>query len=263
MESITIIILLILLFTVLAFVLIPIRIGQYYGSVQVIKTPELAKSPIGTVVGTAFGLLAFIMAFTFQIASSRYDARKKLLLDEVTAIRTVNLRAGFLPDTYRVKAKSDLLEYVTLQSKLSEEVTQLEQNINQLNNLLDTLWRDAERLALSTEYSGVHNTYITALNSLIDIHNQRLTIALEYRIPSFIKIILAIIIFCAMFSLGFYFGISGKNYFRATFIYGIIFSLVILLILILDHPEYGLSTVNQQPILLLQNQMKTQSLNGF
>lgn len=263
MDTSTFIALLITLITVLSFVLIPITLGKRYGASQIIKHPELTKAPVGTVVGTAFGLLAFIMAFTFQIASSRFDARKKLLLDEVTAIRTTNLRAGFLPDSYRIKSKTLLFEYVSFQTNITKDISQLEKNVNHLNLILDSLWRDAEHLALSKEYTGVHNNYIASLNTLIDIHNQRLTVAFEYRIPNFIIIILGIIIVCAMFSLGFYFGISGKNYFRVTMIYGIIFSLVIMLILILDHPELGLSNVNQQPILSLHMQMKSQLHKGF
>lgn len=263
MEFTTILTIALLLITVLAFVLAPISFGRLYGSKQIIKHPELTKVPVGTVIGTAFGLLAFIMAFTFQIASSRFDARKKLLLDEVTAIRTTNLRAGFLPEEYRTKSRTLLFEYVSLQTNITKDISQLEKNVNHLNLILDSLWLDAEHLALSKEYTGVHNNYIASLNTLIDIHNQRLTVAFEYRIPNFIIIILGIIIVCAMFSLGFYFGISGKNYFRVTMIYGIIFSLVIMLILILDHPELGLSNVNQQPILSLHMQMKSQLLKGF
>lgn len=263
MDIVTLFTLIITLITVLAFVLIPITLGQRYGAAQIIKTPALSNAPVGTVVGTAFGLLAFIMAFTFQIASSRFDARKKLLLDEVTAIRTANLRAGLLPESYKIKSKTLLLEYITLQTDLSNNISNLEKSVNRSNVILDSLWKDAEQFAVSKEYLGFHNLYITAINSLIDIHHQRLTVVFEYRIPTFIKLILGSIILCAMFSLGVLFGISGKNYFRVTVIYGLIFSLVILLILILDHPELGLTNVNQQPILSLQIQMKTESLNGF
>lgn len=263
MENATIITIVSTLLIVLAFVLSPAIIGQRYGSKQIIKHPDLSNAPIGTIVGTAFGLLAFIMAFTFQIASSRFEARKKLLLDEVTAIRAVNLRAGFLPENNKKKAKTLLLEYVNLQSNITTDLPLLEKKIIHLNEILDTLWNDAEKLAASKDFTNVQNNYLASLSSLIDIYNQRLTVAFEYRIPIFIMIILGVIIFCAMFLLGFYFGISSKNYFRATLIYAIIFSLVIMLILILDHPELGLTNVNQQPIMLLKTQMKMQMANGL
>ena len=49
-------------------------------------------------VGVTLGLLAFILAFTFGLASSRFDNRRQLLLDEANALGTTYLRAGMLPE---------------------------------------------------------------------------------------------------------------------------------------------------------------------
>ena len=45
------------------------------------------------------GLLAFILAFTFGAATSRFDDKKQLLLDEVNAIGTTFLRTDFLSES--------------------------------------------------------------------------------------------------------------------------------------------------------------------
>ena len=52
-------------------VLIPIFIGQRYGVYRSKKTPEKETSSVGTIVSAALGLLAFLLAFTFQIAFNR------------------------------------------------------------------------------------------------------------------------------------------------------------------------------------------------
>ncbi|MCK7520215.1 MAG: hypothetical protein MZV64_22250 [Ignavibacteriales bacterium] len=52
------------------------------------------------------GLLAFILAFTFGAATSRFDDKKQLLLDEVNAIGTTFLRADFLAESERADAKA-------------------------------------------------------------------------------------------------------------------------------------------------------------
>jgi hypothetical protein len=41
---------------------------------------------IGTVTGAALGLLALLLAFSFSIALSRYDARRGMVLEEANAI---------------------------------------------------------------------------------------------------------------------------------------------------------------------------------
>jgi ABC-type Fe3+ transport system permease subunit len=54
-------------------VLIPILLGQWYGQYRKKKTEEVQHAPVGSVVGAAFGLLAFMLAITFQIAANRYE----------------------------------------------------------------------------------------------------------------------------------------------------------------------------------------------
>ena len=100
-------------------VLIPIIIGQRYGIWRIKKSENLQNASVGSVVGAAFGLLAFMLAFTFQIAAGRYEARKELLLDEVTNIRTTWLRAGVIPEPFRSDTRKLLVEYVDLRVDLA------------------------------------------------------------------------------------------------------------------------------------------------
>jgi hypothetical protein len=58
-------------------VLIPIFIGQRYGVYRSKKIPPPDSGPVGTIVSAALGSLAFLLAFTFQIAVNRYTTEKK------------------------------------------------------------------------------------------------------------------------------------------------------------------------------------------
>ena len=54
-----------------------------------LKNPHMAKEQnpqVNTIMGASLGLLAFFLAFTFNMATSRYDARKQLVLDEAHGI---------------------------------------------------------------------------------------------------------------------------------------------------------------------------------
>jgi hypothetical protein len=53
--------------------------------------------PIDFVVGSTLGLLAFLLAFTFEMAACALDARKQLVLLETNWIGTAYLRAGSMP----------------------------------------------------------------------------------------------------------------------------------------------------------------------
>jgi ABC-type multidrug transport system fused ATPase/permease subunit len=242
-------------------VLIPVFIGQRYGIYISKKSTDIKEAPVGTVVGTAFGLLAFMLAFTFQIATNRYDARKELLLDEVTNIRTTYLRAGLLQEPFCTNTKELLVEYVDLRVALSEDTAMLKTALFRSQQILDTLWRYTERLAEQDRSSEVYALYTTSVNDLVANFNQRVSMTLEYRIPPLVLWILLIIAFFAMLTLGYQFGISGKGNFGVNLILALIFAVVMLLILALDRPETGMAKINQKPMLTLQRQLQAAQLN--
>jgi hypothetical protein len=236
-------------------VLIPIFIGQRYGIYRSKKQADLQNAPVGTVVGAAFGLLAFMLAFTFQIAASRYEARKELLLEEVTNIRTTYLRSGLLPEPFRSDTKKLLIEYVDLRVDIATDTIKLSFAMSRSQQILDRLWDFTETLAEQDRSSEVYALFTTSVNDLVDNYNQRITMTFEYRIPSVILWILFIISFFCMLSLGYHFGISGKGSFRINLLLAVIFAVVILLILALDRPETGLAKLNQKPMFTLQRQL--------
>ena len=64
---------------------------------------EKGQNPqVSTILGASLALLAFFLAFTFNMAGSRYDDRKKLVVDDpferpyspVTVMGTILFRAG-------------------------------------------------------------------------------------------------------------------------------------------------------------------------
>ena len=236
-------------------VLVPILLGQWYGVYRKKKTEEAQHAPIGSVVGAAFGLLAFMLAITFQIAANRYDTRKQLLLEEVTNIRTGYLRAGLIPEPYRSNTKNFLVEYVDLRVDLAKDLSKLNTGLSRSQQILDSLWKYTEALAEQDRSSEVYALYTTSINDMINLYNQRVSVALQYRIPPAVLFVLFVISFVSMFVLGYQFGISGKGNLRLIILLSVIFAIVMFLILALDQPEKGLATINQKPMVTLQQQL--------
>ena len=236
-------------------VLVPILLGQQYGIYRKKKTDEAPQPTVGAVVGTAFGLLAFMLAITFQLAANRYDTRKKLLLDEVTNIRTGYLRAGLIPEPYRSNTRKFLIEYVDLRVDFVKDIKKLEPGLVRSQQILDSLWKYTEALAEQDHNSEVYALYTTSVNSLVDSYNQRVSVTLQYRIPNAVLFVLFTISFVSMFLLGYQFGISGKGNLRVVVLLSVIFAIVMFLILALDRPEKGLATINQKPMFTLQEQL--------
>jgi hypothetical protein len=242
-------------------VLIPIFMGQRYGIYRSKKTEDMQHTPVGTVVGSTFGLLAFMLAFTFQIVSNRYDTRKELLVAEVTNIRTAYLRAGLIPEPFRTETRNLLVEYVDLRIQVAGDPSKIGHLRARSQQILDTFWSYSEKLGELDRSSENYSLFISSINDLVDNYNQRITMALEFRIPVVILWALFIITFFSMLALGYQFGISGKGSFRINLLLGVIFAVVMFLILALDRPETGLAQVNQKPMYTLQHQLQVMQKN--
>lgn len=236
-------------------VLIPIFIGQRYGVYRSKKTPEKESSPVSTIVSAALGLLAFFLAFIFQIAVNRYMDRREMLINEVTTIRTAYLRSGLVPEPFRSGTRKYIIEYTDLRVELAENISKLDRSMARTEQILDTLWNYSERIAEQDRSSEAYSLYISSVNDLVDKYNQRVTISLEYRIPESVLYTLCVITFLSMFTLGYQIGLSGRASFRFSAMLAIIFASIILLIFALDRPELGLTRFNQKPMLKLQQQL--------
>jgi hypothetical protein len=68
-------------------------------------------SNLATLESAMLGLLALMIAFTFSMALSRFDARRDAVLNEANAISTTALRARLLPEPHRAETLKLLTEY--------------------------------------------------------------------------------------------------------------------------------------------------------
>src|SRR6185503_13597513 len=99
---------------------------------------EEKESPVGGMVAGTLGLLAFMLAFTFGLAGSRFEDRRQVVLSEANAIGTTYLRAAMLPEPMRTEAQNLLREYVDVRlegiqpGKLHEAIAKSEELHNRL-----------------------------------------------------------------------------------------------------------------------------------
>src|SRR5438045_9492637 len=86
-----------------AIVLLSIQGGLRLARIRRKQNEREPEGPIGSVVGATLALLAFLLTFTFGIAANRFELRRSLLLEEVNAIGTTDLRAGLIPEARRIE----------------------------------------------------------------------------------------------------------------------------------------------------------------
>jgi hypothetical protein len=123
--------------------------------------------------------------------------------------------------------------------------------------LHDQLWSQVTDLSEQYKDSVLFGLYTQALNDVIDLHTKRVTVALQYRIPSSIWLALYFLTILAMAAVGYHFGISGSGNYWISLLLAFAFSAIILLIADLDRPLEGLLKVNQKPMIELQQQLSS------
>jgi hypothetical protein len=208
---------------------------------------------VRTEVVVMLGLVAFILAFTFWIAASHFDAMRQALLNEANAIKTTYLRADMLPEPHRREIQNLLRDYVDIRLE-SMRTGKYDQAIPQLEELHSRLWSQAVAASKKVTSPFFAGHFIQSLNEMISLHTRRTIVRLEFRIPTAIWVVLYVIVTLAGTSVGYHAGLTGTRRPLVAIVWALIFSVVILLIADLDNPRRGALKVSQQA---MENLLRT------
>jgi len=134
-------------------------------------------SNLATLESAMLGLLALMIAFTFSMALSRFDARRDAVLNEANAISTTALRARLLPEPHRAETLKLLTEYVQIRLDIIRAGTSLaERNaaVVRSNAIQEALWQQAKAMAAKERGLIPTGLFIESLNLMIDDQGKRL-----------------------------------------------------------------------------------------
>ena len=208
-------------------------------------------SNLTTLESAMLGLLALMIAFTFSMALTRFDARRDALLNEANAIGTTALRARLLPEPHRTEALKLLREYVQIRLDIARTGTSLVERmaaVERSNAIQEALWQQARTVAAKDKGLIPTGLFIKSLNLMIDDQGKRLA-ALRSRVPNIV--LLALFAFAAVAGgfAGYASGIDAKRSRLPVYVMALLVSAVIYLIMDLDRPSAGFITNNQQPMI--------------
>lgn len=223
------------------------RLGQYRRS----RSNKEREAPVGVMVGTTLGLLAFLLAFTFGLAAARFDTKRQWLLDEANAIGTCFLRAEMLPGGGK-EVRSLLRTYVDV--RLETARTGNLEGLRRSEEIQQQLWAHAVTVAASNP-DPIVAIFVQSLNEVIDLHAKRIEAALRSRIPGAIWLTLYAVSMLSFAGMGYHSGLTGTTRSLAILGVAIAFCSVIWLIADLDRPLEGTLEVNQQTMIDLQKSM--------
>ena len=229
------------------------RIGRRRQS----QNSESAKSRISAVQSATLALLGLLLGFTIGTSISRYDGRKKDLVNEVNAIGTAALRARLLPAPERGEAVNLIRRYVDNRLESShrswdpELRNELDQKASQVH---EQLWLLAAAVAKKEPQNFTTGLFIQAVNEVIDAKGSR-DAGLDNHVPETVLFLLLTAAVLGVGMVGYVNGIAGHRATVVTAMLSVLFGLTIFVIVDLDRPRRGLIQVSQKSMIELKNSL--------
>jgi hypothetical protein len=240
---------------ILAVILLATEAGYRLGRARGRRPEPEKESSVGAAVAATLALVGFMLAFTFSIAGTRFDARRQAVLDEANAIGTTYLRAGMLPDDRGKIVRNLLREYVDARLEGVRKGA-IEDALRRSNELHNSLWAEAEAAGKKYPESIQAGLFVQTLNEMIDLHETRIVAGLYSRIPPIVWAALYVLTALSMLGIGYQAGLSSKKRSIAFAVLAVTFTTVLILVADLDRPGEGTLRVSQQPLVDVRDTMR-------
>jgi len=216
---------------------------------------EDQRKDFATVQGAALTLLALIIGFSFSMAVTRYDQRKKYEEAEANAIGTAYVRADLLPAEGAKDVRELLKKYID--QRILFYLTGDEQQINQINSETRTLqaglWSTTSRAA-NTQPTPLTALAVAGMNDVLNAQGYTQA-AWWNRIPIAAWAMMGLIAICSNFLVGYG---EHRRGVPLLLVLPLIISIPLFLIADIDSPRGGIIRVLPQNLISLSQSLKVQ-----
>ncbi|XZE33372.1 hypothetical protein SH501x_004154 [Pirellulaceae bacterium SH501] len=240
--------------------LVMLEAGYRIGKWRHLRVRGEKESPVAAMSASVLGLLAFMLAFAFGMASGRFDDRRLTVLQEANSIGTTYLRAQLLPEPHKSEIEQRLIRYTELRAKKLTPDT-IESAIKESLAIQNEIWTRAVAVAKADTDSITTGLFIESLNESIDLHSKRVFVGLYSRVPVMIWGALLLLVVLGVVSLGYHAGIAGTKRSLEMLILAFAFTIVLYLIFDLDRSHEGLLQISQRAMVDLYTSMQTTTAN--
>ncbi len=140
-----------------------------------------------------------------------------------------------------------------VQTGTSEKI---EWTIDQAEEMHNDLWSRAVDIA-AQQPTPISALFVQSLNDVFDIHETRITVGINYRLPGIVWLTLYGLAVLSLGLGGYEIGLtSNRKLILAGFLTAVAFSVVILLEIALDRPDQHVATITQAAMLDTQEDIQ-------
>ncbi|HSD53599.1 MAG TPA: DUF4239 domain-containing protein [Burkholderiales bacterium] len=151
-----------------------LEIGRRIGVRRAALEGEAARAGAGVVDGAVFALLGLLIAFTFSGAATRFDERRKLIIEEANDIGTAYLRIDLLPAAAQGELRESFRRYLDARLaayRAAPDIDAAKAGLARAAALQQEIW--AKAVAASTGSQAATMLLLPAINQMIDITTMR------------------------------------------------------------------------------------------
>jgi hypothetical protein len=218
--------------------------------------PSVAQE--GYLLSGVLGLLGLLLAFTFGMAISRYEARRELVMKEANAIGTAYLRAQLLDEPYRGRLSQILVDYT--ENRIELATVGGGDRLARNDELLTDMWATVRASRDSALAHGLTTALLTTFNEVIDLDAER-KVAWELRIP--VEILALVFVYLGITAAVIGHQIDGPRGRRAAALLFAMLAFSITVIADLNRPMSGHALESQKPMKMLLASLRAQPPRVF
>jgi uncharacterized membrane protein len=216
---------------------------------------DASRANLTTMSASMLALIGILLAFTLDMSVTRFDHRRKLVVDEVNAIGTAWLRSGLCSEPARSRLQSQLRSYALSRYALFTTSNYWKAPDNAKGQTLrDDIWKEASQVATSDPRSIQGGLLIQSVNEVIDLHTRR-DDAYTHHVPEPVWWLLILIMLVAMASVGFTDAQGSQSNLAGRIVLAVALSATLSLTLDLDRPQRGFIKVSQAPMRALYDSL--------
>ena len=220
-----------------------LEIGRRASIRRIAEDGGAAGEGVGAVDGAVFAVLGLLIAFTFSGASSRFDSRRQLIVEETNDIGTAYLRLDLLPTDAQPALRESFRRYIDLRLEVYRKFPDLvaaKESSAKANELQIQIWRQAVAASRAEGAPpAAPMLLLPALNAMIDITTTR-TMAAQMHPPTVVFAMLFGLALAASLLAGF--GMTGGKV-RSRFHmlgFSLVVAIAVYVILDIEYPRLGL-----------------------
>lgn len=224
-----------------------LELGRRLGLRFAARRKEEGKSQVAaTMEAAVFGLMGLLIAFSFSGATSRFDQRRHLIVEETNAIGTAWLRLDVLPAAAQPELRDMFRAYTDLRVETYAALPDVDAAWRAHARAMavqSEIWKAAVAACQTPEGQRVAILMLPSLNAMIDITTTRL-MAVKTHPPMILYVLLCGLAFGSMVLTGYDHALVRTKSWVHILGFAALMAVTVYIIIDLEFPRLGMIRVD-------------------